>query len=89
MPIFSFTLRLDDEGWEGMEDDLATEAKAIQSAREALQARIDLRPMFGGRAHRGTIGVGAGSIVANPERLVWLGEWEWSTERGWSWTPRD
>jgi hypothetical protein len=86
---FTFTLRLDEEFCEGMELECAAEAEAITAARAALQARIDLRPVFSGEAQRGTAGVGAGSLLDDPERVIWLGEWEWSAADGWGWTSSD
>jgi hypothetical protein len=46
-----------------MELECAVEAEAITAARAALQARIDLRPVFTGEAQRGTAGLGAGSLL--------------------------
>jgi hypothetical protein len=86
---FTFSLRLDEDAWDGQEMECASEASAIAAGREALQARIDLRPIQAGRARHGTVGVGIGSMIAGPDRVVWLGEWEWSSEEGWAWTPSD
>jgi len=86
---FFFTVRLDEEFYEGLELDCAGEAEAIATAREVLQAKVDLRPLRAGRAHRGVVGVGIGSLLKSPERVFWLGEWEWSEAGGWSWTSSD
>ena len=86
---FTFTVRLDQEGWEGMEIACQSEGAAIEAAREVLQAKIDLRPILAGAAHRGVVGVGMGSMIEAPDRVIWLGEWEWSAAEGWSWTSSD
>lgn len=86
---FTFTVRLDEEFYEGMEMDCPGEAEAIAAAREVLQAKIDHRPLHAGRAHRGIVGVGIGSWITGPDRVLWLGEWEWSASDGWSWTSSD
>lgn len=86
---FTFTVRLDEEASEGMEMDCAGEAAAIDAAREVLQARIDTRPCLAGPARRGTVGVGIGSWLADPDKVIWLGEWEWSDADGWYWQSSD
>jgi hypothetical protein len=88
-PTFTFTVRLNEEGWEGMEMECAGETAAIDAGREALQARIDLRPVLGERARHGAVGVGIGSMIADRDRVVWLGEWEWSEADGWYWQSSD
>jgi hypothetical protein len=86
---FTFTVRLDEEFAEGMELDCVGEAAAIEAAREVLRATISDRPALAGPAQRGTIGVGIGSLIDAPDRVIWLGEWEWSAADGWSWTSSD
>jgi hypothetical protein len=86
---FSFTVRLDDEFYEGMEFECAGETEAIATAREVLQARIDHRPLHAGHAQRGLIGVGVGSMQAGADRVIWLGEWEWAAAAGWYWQSSD
>lgn len=86
---FTFTVRLDHDGYEAMEMDCATEAAAIEAARDVLQAQIDHRPALAGPAHRGLVGVGAGSMLDDPDKVIWLGEWEWSAAEGWYWQSSD
>lgn len=86
---FTFTVRLDRDAYEAMEIDCASEAAAIEAAREVLQAQIDHRPALAGPAQRGLVGVGAGSMLADPDKVIWLGEWEWSPADGWYWQSSD
>jgi hypothetical protein len=65
------------------------ECATIDAGREALQARIDMRPKLTGPATSGAVGVGIGSMLVHPDRVVWLGEWEWSAEDGWYWQASD
>jgi hypothetical protein len=86
---FTFTLCLDEDGWEGLEIACSGEAAAIAAAQAALQSQIDLRPLYAAAAKRGAVGVGMGSWPDDPDRLVWLGEWEWTAADGWCWTSSD
>ena len=86
---FTFTPRLDAEGYEGMEAACASEAAAIAAARQVLQAAIDGRPRLAGPAQRATVGVGIGSWLDDPDKIIWLGEWEWSAADGWYWQSSD
>jgi hypothetical protein len=88
-PTFTFTLRLNEEGWEALEMNCPGETAAITAGREALQARIDLRPKLGDAARHGAVGVGIGSMLADRDGVVWLGEWAWSAEDGWYWQSSD
>jgi len=85
---FTFTIRLDEEFCEGLELDCAGEVAAIDAAKEVLQARIGARPPGAG-SRRGVVGVGVGSLITAPDRVLWLGEWEWCAEEGWGWTSSD
>ncbi len=86
---FTFTFSLGHEGYEAMEMDCATEADAIETAREVLQAQIDRRPVLAGPILRALVGVGVGSILSDPDKVIWLGEWEWSVADGWYWQSSD
>jgi len=86
---FTFTVRLDEDGYEGLEMDCSGEAAAIDAAREVLQTQIDNRRRLAGTAHRGAVGVGIGSWIADPDKVVWLGEWEWTAADGWYWQSSD
>jgi hypothetical protein len=86
---FTLSLRLEWDGWEGMELECVGERAAIDAGREALQARIDMRPRLAGPTTSGAVGVGIGSMLAHPDRVVWLGEWEWTPEDGWFWQSSD
>lgn len=86
---FTFSLRLDQQGWEAMELACVGERAAIDAGREALQARIDMQAELKGPATSGAVGVAIGSMLVHPDRVVWLGEWEWSAEDGWYWQASD
>lgn len=85
--VFTFNLRLDEDRWEALETRCVGESAAMEAGREALQARIDSRHPGGPR--HGAVGVAIGSMSAHPDRVVWLGEWEWSAEDGWYWQSSD
>jgi hypothetical protein len=88
LPV-TFILRLDDEGWEGREVVCAGEAQAILEARGRLQSLIDERLARRQSVSSAAAGVGLGSLIEHPDRVVWLGEWEWTAEAGWYWQSRD
>jgi len=66
---FTFILRLDEEGYEGMEMACADETGAIGAARDVLLAKIEGRPPGVGAARRASAGVGIGSMIADRDKL--------------------
>ena len=82
---FTLSLQLDFEAWEGMEAECETEAHAIQDARKALEAVIELRSALGDPPSHAAARVAFGSLAKQPDEMVWLGEWGWTAGEGWHW----